>query len=78
MIIDPRGMKDVVEWADFLLLPLSFIGVQPRQLDDPNDWQQWAYNVVQTASLEQFQVPDPRYFDDWMEWAFRFNQTVPY
>lgn len=76
MNIDPRIVKDVVEWSDFMtapLLPLSIF----RRLDDPEKWQEWAYHLVQSQKIAAFNPPDPRLFDDWKEWAFRFNQVVP-
>ena len=77
-MIDPRGCRDVIQWADFIVLPLAKIGVTPRQLDLEHEWQDWAYDIVQSQELEKEVPPDPRFFSDWVEWAERFNQTVPY
>jgi hypothetical protein len=78
MIVDPRGMRDVREWADFIMLPLDQFGVTPRRLDNPDNWKDWAFDLMQAARLESFDVADPRGFDDWVDWASRFNQVVPY
>lgn len=77
-MIDPRGMKDAREWADFVTIPLNSIGVTPRRLDNAENWKSWAFNLIQSAQLAGLFIPDPRFFDDWMEWAFRFNQAVNY
>lgn len=77
-MIDPRGMENARDWADFVTLPLEAIGVTPRRLLDPDNWQDWAFNLIQSSSLQGFNVPDPRGFDDWRDWAFRFNQVVQY
>lgn len=76
-MIDPRGMRDAREWADFVTIPLQQIGVTPRQLQDSKNWQSWAFNLIQSTSLAGFSPPDPRGFSDWREWAFRFIQVVP-
>lgn len=77
-MIDPRGMVDAREWADFITLPLEQIGVTPRRLDNPANWKDWAYDLIQDVRLEGFQTPDPRVYADWREWAERFNEVVKY
>lgn len=77
-MIDPRGMKDAREWADFITIPLNIIGITPRRLDNPKNWKNWAYNLIQSAQLSGFYPPDPRFFQNWEDWASRFNQVVPY
>lgn len=77
-MIDPRGMKDVREWADFITLPLNQIGVSPRQLEHTENWKSWAFNLIQSSQIAGFDPPDPRMYNDWVEWAFRFNQAVQY
>ena len=42
-MIDPRGMDNVRDWADFITLPLQAIGVNPRRMEDPENWQEWAF-----------------------------------
>lgn len=75
MSIDPRGMT-VVEWTDFMAIPL-FGYAKPSRLDDPAAWKEWALNVIQSPKINVFNPPDPRHFEDWQDWAFRFNQVVP-
>jgi hypothetical protein len=77
-LIDPRGMADVREWADFVTLPLLIFGADPRRLDNPMNWKEWAYNLTQSTTLQKYNPPDPRFFSEWQEWASRFNQVVPY
>lgn len=76
-MIDPRGMRDMKEWVDFITLPLEQLGVTPRGLDDSEDWKAWAFNLTQSGAVAKFYPPDPRGFTDWVEWAERFNQVVP-
>jgi hypothetical protein len=75
-MIDPRGLRNVIEWADVITLPLAEIGVVPRRLDWADDWQNWAFDLIQQKGLHV--VADPRGFSDWVEWAQRFNQVVHY
>ena len=77
-MIDPRGMKDVVEWSDFVTMPLERIGVTPRRLDHAENWKEWAFDLIQDSRLEGFQTPDPRVYAEWRDWAERFNEVVPY
>jgi hypothetical protein len=76
-MIDPRGLRNVIEWADFLTLPLNEIGIRPRRLDHEDDWVNWAFDLIQEPGLQDT-VVDPRGFTDWQEWAQRFNQVVQY
>lgn len=75
-MIDPRGFE-VVEWCNLVALPLSTLVITPR-LFDADLWKHWATGLVGSTALAPFNPPDPRPFEDWREWAFRFNQAVPY
>ena len=66
------------DWADFITLPLQAIGVNPRRMARPQNLQERAFHLVQSAELQGFHVADPRGFDDGTDRAFRFNQVVPY
>lgn len=72
--IDPRFVT-VQEWTDSMTFPLVD-KVRPPRLDNPDDWKEWAMQVIQSHKVSIFIPPDPRYFDDWREWAFRFNQAL--
>lgn len=74
MNVDPRGMT-VVEWADRMSLVLDSM-VIPERLDNPEEWREWATNIIDTPNFEGQNVPNPYQFDDWVEWAMRFNQVV--
>lgn len=65
----------VQEWTDSMVFPLVD-KVHPSRLDNPDDWKEWAMQVIQSYKVSIFIPPDPRYFDDWREWAFRFNQAL--
>lgn len=73
-MIDPRGMT-AIEWTDRMALLLP--GVSPLKLDPGQDWKTWARHVIQYPSISQYNPPNPDRFDDWVEWASRFNQSVP-
>jgi hypothetical protein len=75
-MIDPRGLE-VVEWCDLVALPLAPF-VTPTRLLDPALWKNWAMGIIGSTALAPFNPPDPRTFEDWRDWAFRFNQVVPY
>ncbi len=75
MNIDPLGMT-VIEWTDRMALPVSGTGTTIERLDDPNEWQDWAAELLDTPNLEGQNAPNPYQFDDWREWAMRFNQVV--
>ena len=74
MILDPHYM-DVIEWTDKLNL-FGNIGTGTAQkLDDPDDWQNWALNLVGDPDEIGLDTPNPYDFDDWREWASLFFLT---
>lgn len=75
-MIDPRGMH-LAEWCDAATHTLNKYGPIPVLLAI-EDWQQWAFDVLQLPRIAKYAPPDPRRFNDWREWVFRFNQAVPY
>jgi hypothetical protein len=74
MTIDPRGLT-VTDWCDSMALPLSVV-MTPQTLLDPDDWIDWANNVIQVPAISALRPPQPDGFADWIEWAIRFNSTV--
>lgn len=73
MIVDPRPMT-VKQWTDQMTLQLSAFGSVGR-LDDENDWQRWAENVILLVNLPSLNI-NPFLFSDWKEWAIRFLQVA--
>ena len=73
-MIDPRHMS-VIEWTDSMAFLLGG-GVNILKLEDPEDWRQWAQNLIGEPDLVGHNAPDPSMFDDWREWAMRLNSTV--
>lgn len=71
-MIDPRYMN-VLEWTDRMAEILPFPAVR---LLDPEEWRNWARNLIQYPQISGFNPPDPDQFNDWEQWAERFNQTV--
>ena len=66
------GLRD---WADQVVLDLRKYGALP-QLDDEENWQEWAVMFCAISGISQQNPPDPRYFSDWREWASRFAQVM--
>lgn len=75
-MIDPRGMT-VTDWCDTVTHTLRQYGPIPVLLT-AESWPRWAVEVLQIPQVFKYSPPDPRGFDSWQEWAFRFNQAVPY
>lgn len=74
MIIYPTAEMDVIEWTDrmaFLVGELTPI----LKLEDPENWREWAENLIGEPDLLGQEAPDPRNFDNWREWAMRLFQT---
>ena len=65
----------VIEWTDRMALLYDSMALVER-LDDAEQWQDWATNLLDTPSLEGQNTPNPYDFEDWVEWASRFNQAV--
>lgn len=72
--IDPRGLN-VIDWTDSMIFPLLDLATPPK-LNNEDEWQHWALQVIQSPMLSNLNPPDPRHFDDWREWAIRFNQQL--
>lgn len=73
-LIDPQGMG-VIEWTDRMVLELEPFGTFP-ELNEPEEWRDWALAVIQNVPIAACQPPDPRFFIDWRDWAYRFLQTI--
>lgn len=74
MTIDPYGI-DVVSWTDFMSFELVDTVVVVMKLENPEDWQEWARNVLESPELSELNVPSPEYFSDWREWVVEFNKA---
>jgi len=73
MIIDPRTM-DLTDWTDTMVLELDKYGPITK-LMHPDQWREWANQVVQLLQLSPAQL-NPFFFADWREWAIRFIQLA--
>lgn len=74
-VVDPRGIKDVVEWADYMFPTILQYGSASR-LMDATKWQDWAAGALAMSGIAQVGAPNPYQFTDWREWAMRFNQAL--
>lgn len=74
MILDPHYM-DVTEWTD-QMAKFQEIGTGTTQkLEDPDEWRDWALNLIGDPDFVGFDTPNPYDFDDWREWASLFFLT---
>lgn len=64
----------LLDWANQAALDLDPYGAFGR-LDDPANWQNWAMQLLNNASLGR-NFPNPYDFADWREWAERLVQTL--
>lgn len=67
---------DVMEWADKMVPILLPLGGIVSKLEDPEEWQDWATNVIMLNSKWQSTTPSPYQFDDWQDWAERFLSST--
>lgn len=75
-VVDPRGIKNVVEWADYMFPTLEQYGGVASRLLNEDDWQRWGAGLLALSGIAQVGAPNPYQFTDWREWAMRFNQTL--
>lgn len=66
----------MVEWVDFMILPLQKLMPAVGPLHNEKEWKRWALGVIANSNVSKFNPPDPSNFKDWREWAFYFNQAV--
>lgn len=74
MILNPYYMN-VIEWADSLNRFQEIGTGTAEKLEDPENWQEWAMNLVGDPDLIGQDAPVPYDFDDWREWASLFFLT---
>lgn len=74
MIVDPRGM-DVITWTSQVTLLIDKFGTVGT-LQAPDDWQNWAANVMKILGLDPADLPNPFLYQDWRLWADRFCQVT--
>lgn len=75
-VVDPRGIANVVEWADYMYPTIEQYGGTASRLFNEQDWQNWAAGLLAIGSIAQVNPPNPYQFDDWRDWAMRFNQAL--
>ena len=68
-------MIELQDWADQMVLDLNTYGNMP-QLDNIEQWQDWAVSLCAIAGITSKNPPDARAFSDWREWASRFVQVM--
>ena len=74
MILDPNYM-DVCEWTDKLNSFFEIGTGTTQKLEDPEEWVDWALNLVGDPDLIGQDTPNPYDFDNWREWASLFFLT---
>lgn len=75
-LVDPRGIKNVIEWADYMYPTLENYGSAVARLFDEKDWQNWGAGLLNMLGIAGAGVPNPYQFTDWRDWAMRFNQAL--
>lgn len=75
-VVDPRGIDNVVEWADYMFPTIEQYGGVASRLLDESDWQRWGAGLLAISGIAQVGAPNPYQFTDWREWAMRFNQAL--
>jgi len=74
MIVDPKYME-VIEWTDAMNGFYEIGTGTVQRLLDPDEWQEWAQNLVGDPDEVGRDAPVPYDFDDWREWASLFFLT---
>lgn len=81
-IINPTGFSNVIDWADQMTGQLGFLsdneaGSDPNyeQLNNPDEWQDWAMGLFGGTDRLGQDAPDPYAYDNWREWAERLFAT---
>jgi hypothetical protein len=74
VILNPNYMG-VIEWTD-QMAKFTLIGNSTTQkLVDPDNWQDWAMNLVGDPDDIGQDAPNPYDFEDWRDWAELFFLT---
>lgn len=76
MNVDPRGINSMMEWVDYMILPLQKLMPTVSPLLNEKEWKRWALGVIENSTISRFGPPDPLNFDRWQDWAYYFNQAV--
>lgn len=74
MILNPAHME-VIEWTDQLSKFQEIGNGTTQKLLDPDEWQDWATNLIGDPDFIGFDTPNPYDFTDWREWAELFFLT---
>lgn len=73
--IDPRGIDQFIDWADYMYTDLQQFGVVTQMMPGAN-WQDWAAGLLALNKIAEIGAPNPYQFDDWKLWAMRFIQLL--
>ena len=63
------------DWADQITYELASYGL-PQQTNKVENWQQWAFNVVQLPGIAARYPANPLGFSKWSDWAELFLRSV--
>ena len=81
-ILNPTGFRDVMDWADNMTGQLGFLADEQagsdanyEQLNDPDEWREWASGLFGGTDRLGQDAPDPYAYDNWREWAERLFAT---
>ena len=57
------------DWASQVVLDDLTGSAIPLPPQNEDEWQNWAYWVVQAPQIARYCPPDPREYEDWRAWA---------
>lgn len=72
--IDTR-LIDVQTWTAQNTSILAPYGLVPKLLD-PDNWQEWASQVILIPTIAGLNPPRPEVYSTWEEWGTAFNAVV--
>lgn len=74
MILNPNHM-DVIEWTDQMAKFTEIGNGTTQKLLDPEEWREWAINLIGDPDFIGFDTPNPLDFENWRDWAELFFLT---
>lgn len=75
MIVWPTQNMGFVDWADSLRLTRPDLTSNYITISE-DQWQDWAFNLLQNNDLIRLNAPFPYGFADWRDWAERFISAL--
>ena len=71
----PTQQQSFGDWADSLRFLRPDFEIQPIVVDI-DDWQDYAFRLMQSTILQTANAPRPDSFDNWQDWAQELIKTL--